>query len=87
MTTPEIKSFVQRLIRRELRPGELAALTTRDLDDINTYLAECAEVNLADYGYSSMGVVGATFRPSLVTAHPKRSYSEEEILAEFGVLH
>lgn len=83
MTTPEIRSFIQRLTRRELIPGELAALTTRDLDNINAYLAECAEVSRAPYGYGR-GVASATFRSG--PAAPRRTYSEAEILAEFGVL-
>ncbi|CAA9588456.1 MAG: hypothetical protein AVDCRST_MAG86-4110 [uncultured Truepera sp.] len=83
MTTPEIRSFIQRLTRRELIPGELAALTTRDLDDINAYLAECAEVTRAPYGYGG-GLASATSRSD--PAAPRRTYTEAEILAEFGVL-
>ena len=47
MTRTEIASFIQRLMRRELGDGELSALTTRDLDDINTYLAERAKASRA----------------------------------------
>ena len=47
MTRSEIASFIQRLMRRELGDGELSALTTRDLDDINTYLAERAKTSRA----------------------------------------
>lgn len=78
MTTPEITLFIQRLMRRELLEGELSALTTRDLDDINTYLAERAKAgrNLSR---------GAARLPSPVP-RTARTYSEEEILLELGAL-
>ena len=78
MTSDEIHSFIQRLVRRELEPGELSALTTRDLGDINVYLAEYANTDLGS------GV--DTLVPALGTQTAKRTYSEEEILLEFGVL-
>lgn len=82
--TQEIQSFIQRLMRRELKEGELSTLTTRDLDDINAYLAAYASADLAVYG--SCRPLSATFRPSSAVEKPKQSFSEEEILAEFGVL-
>lgn len=79
MTPDEIHSFIQRLVCRELRPGELSALTTRDLGDINLHLAEYANT---DRSLSNKIMeLSKTERPV-----PKRSYSEEEILSEFGVL-
>ena len=74
MTTPEIASFIQRLMRRELCEGELSALTTRDLDDINTYLAERAKANRAKIGVEKL--------PTLKAA---QTYSEREILSELGI--
>lgn len=75
----EIHSFIQRLLRRELKPGELSALTTRDLRDINFHLAEYANTDRS-LGNKVTGLSAASRRS------PKRSYSEEEILLEFGVL-
>ena len=77
MTPAEIETFVKRLKRRELGSAELSALTTRDLDDINTYLA------------ARLGALENP--PSKRCASPKRTgltlrhheYSEAEILAEF----
>ena len=79
MTPEEIHSFIQRLVCRELRPGELSALTTRDLGDINLHLTEYANT---DRSLSSKIMEFSTTerRPA------RRSYSEEEILSEFGVL-
>lgn len=78
MTPNEIHSFIQRLVCRELRPGELSALTTRDLGDISFHLAEYANT---DRGLSNKNIEAITERQT-----PKRTYSEEEILSEFGVL-
>ncbi len=85
MTAAEIASFVHRLLHRELAKEELAALTTQDLATINAYLAEYAKA------YSSSIYAAATpasahhgrrrFRDS-----QPRTYTEEEILAELGVL-
>jgi hypothetical protein len=72
MTTAEIETFVQRLQRRELGSAELSALTTRDLDDINAYLA---------------ARLGALRNPSPKRTGPAsrhHEYSEAEILAEFA---
>jgi hypothetical protein len=73
MTADEISSFVHRLLRRELTKEELSAITTRDLSDINTYLAE--------YARTFESAINATTR-----AEPKRTYTEDEILAELGLL-
>ena len=83
VTTQEIQSFIQRLMRRELKKGELSTLTTRDLDDINAHLAAYASADLAVHG--SYRPLSATFRPSSAAQRLKRTFSEAEILAEFGV--
>ena len=71
MTASEISSFVHRLLRRELTKEELSSLTTADLGEINAYLAEYAKV----------------FASALEAApEPKRTYTEDEILAELGLL-
>jgi hypothetical protein len=88
VTTDEIKSFIQRLMRRELEAGELADLTTRDLGDINAYLAAHTQADLAacdDTPNGFPGGLGSLSRPGTTTA-TKRTYTEAEILAEFGVL-
>lgn len=77
MTTAEIETFVQRLKRRELCSAELSALTTRDLDDINAYLA----ARLAALKNPSPKRCASPKRPSLASRHCE--YSEAEILAEF----
>ena len=93
MTTPEIASFIQRLMRRELCEGELSALTTRDLDDINTYLAERAKANRAarpsslpksQSAQQSVQQRVKTVQQGLQTLKDTRTYSEREILQELG---
>jgi hypothetical protein len=89
VTTDEIKSFIQRLMRRELEAGELADLTTRDLGDINAYLAAHTQTDLAAYDdtpdrFKPDGLPGLSEPGTITTA--KRTYTEAEILAEFGVL-
>ena len=100
MQTPEIASFIQRLMRRELGDGELSALTTRDLDDINTYLAERAKASRAaqhSTRYNAEAGVKPGLKPSveqrvktiqggLQAFKTARTYSEREILLELGVL-
>ena len=99
MQTPEIASFIQRLMRRELGDGELSALTTRDLDDINTYLAERAKASRAaqhSTRHNTEAGVKPSIKPSveqrvktiqggLQAFKNARTYSEREILLELGV--
>ncbi len=94
MTTPEIASFIQRLMRRELCDGELSALTTRDLDDINTYLGERAKAKRESLLSSSQKTQTSvqqgvqqrieTVQHSLQKFKNARTYSENEILQELG---
>lgn len=94
MTTQEISSFIQRLMRRDLYEGELSALTTRDLDDINTYLAERAKANRATLpskpqkaqsgAQQSVQQRVKTVQQGLQTFKDARTYSEKEILQELG---
>ena len=88
MQTPEIASFIQRLMRRELGDGELSALTTRDLDDINTYLAERAKASREAKGKTKQSVEQRvkTIQGGLQAFKTARTYSEREILLELGVL-
>lgn len=78
MTPAEIETFVQRLKRRELGSAELSALTTRDLDDINAYLANRlgALRNPAPKRGAGLKRTGPASR--------HHEYSEAEILAEFA---
>lgn len=73
MTASEISSFVHRLLRRELTKEELSSLTTADLGEINAYLAEYAKV------------FASALEPA-PAPEPKRIYTEDEILAELGLL-
>ncbi len=73
MTASEISSFVHRLLRHELTKEELSSLTTADLGEINAYLAEYAKVY-------------AKAIESAPAPEPRRTYTEEEILAELGLL-
>lgn len=77
MTPAEIETFVQRLKRRELGSAELSALTTRDLDDINAYLA----ARLEAFRKPSLKRCASAKRTALVSHD--REYTEAEILAEF----
>lgn len=75
MNAADIPHFIYRLTHGELPQKELAALTTRDLDTINHYLAERLEPVLAARRETA----------DLFTTHPARTYSEEEILLELGL--
>jgi hypothetical protein len=80
MTTAEIEAFVGRLQRRELGATELSALTTRDLDDINAYLAARLSARNGPPRSRSNGPREGARRAS---GPPRsREYSEAEILAE-----
>lgn len=79
VTPPEIALFIGRLMRRELAQGELSALTTRDLDAINHYLIERAKARSARQRPAN--------RPPRDKVHAtgaQRTYTEQEILAEFA---
>lgn len=78
MTPAEIETFVQRLKRRELGSAELSALTTRDLDDINAYLA----TRLGALRNPAPKWGAGLKRTGPVSRH--QEYSEAEILAEFA---
>ena len=65
-------------MRRELAQGELSALTTRDLDAINHYLTERAKARQAARQRVGSGSSRAAPRPP----EAKRTYTEQEILAE-----
>lgn len=80
VTHPEIALFIGRLMRRELAQGELSALTTRDLDAINHYLTERAKARLS----ARQRVGSSSPRAALRPPEAKRTYTEREILAEFG---
>lgn len=100
MNAPEITAFVHRLLRRELTREELAALSTRDLDDINLHLAEFAQVynptvhqtrNLGRPSNRAERTQVPQSRGGPAQAKPAqvkmdRTYSEQEILAELGWL-
>jgi hypothetical protein len=80
MTTAEIEAFVGRLQRRELGATELSALTTRDLDAINAYLAARLGTRNSAPRPRGEGLREGARRAS---GPPRsREYSEAEILAE-----
>lgn len=66
-------------MRRELAQGELSALTTRDLDAINHYLTERAKARQS----ARQGVTNCS-RDKVHAVGAQRTYTEQEILAEFG---
>lgn len=81
MTTAEIEAFVGRLQRRELGATELSALTTRDLDDINAYLA--ARLSARNSPPRSQSEKLNREGARRASGPPRsREYSEAEILAE-----
>lgn len=68
-------------MRRELAQGELSALTTRDLDAINHYLTERANARQS----ARQRVASRPPRDKVHATGARRTYTEQEILAEFGV--
>lgn len=78
-------------MRRELVQGELSALTTRDLDAINHYLTERAKARqaarqqVASRALREKVVRDKTLKDRVHAAAAQRTYTEQEILAEFGL--
>lgn len=78
-------------MRRELAQGELSALTTRDLDAINHYLTERAKARqavrqrVANRALREKTLREKILRDKVHAAGAQRTYSEQEILAEFGL--
>ncbi len=81
VTDTQISRFVDRLIASEVKPAEFGALSSEDLRHINRCLRGRRQAQMQEY-------VNAVFsfrlqhRLEQTTPKPKRSYSEEEILAE-----
>ena len=77
-------------MRRELAHGELSALTTRDLDAINHYLTERAKARqavrqrVANRAQREKVVRDKILQASGHAAGAQRTYTEQEILAEFS---
>lgn len=80
MTSDQLLLFVHRLQRREVTTEELAHLSTDDLVAINLHLLE----NRRAHGLSYCDE-GFVYGSMIITAGPKRTYTEQEILAEFGI--
>lgn len=76
-------------MRRELAEGELSALTTRDLDAINHYLSERAKARQSARQQVANRVRERVLRDELkdrvFTTGGQRTYTEQEILAEFSL--
>ena len=78
-------------MRRELARGELSTLTTRDLDAINHYLTERAKLRqaarqrVANRALQEKGVRDKILENRAQAAGAQRTYTEQEILAEFGL--
>ncbi len=78
-------------MRRELAQGELSALTTRDLDAINHYLTERARARqtarqrVANRALKERVVRDKILKNKVDATGAQRTYTEQEILAEFGL--
>lgn len=76
-------------MRRELAHGELSTLTTRDLDAINHYLTERAKARkaarqqVANRALREKVVRDEMLKNGVHAAGARRTYTEQEILAEF----
>jgi hypothetical protein len=81
MTPEQIRLFVYRLRHQSVSRAELEVLSPKDLTAINLHL-------LRDrYRRGHSGGVDLLFYGSMVISEaPKRTYSEQEILAELGVV-
>ncbi len=80
MTSDQLLLFVYRLQRREVTTQELAQLSTDDLIAINLHLLENRRAHGLDYRDE-----GFVYGSMVITEGPKRTYSEEEIFADFGI--
>lgn len=80
MTSEQLLLFVYRLQRREVTPQELAQLSVDDLLAINLHLLE----NRRAHGLDCRDE-GFVYGSMVISEGPKRTYSEQEILAEFGI--
>ena len=84
MTSEQIKTFVDRLVKRSVSGAELASLSLGDLTAINLHLLENRRA--AGQGYREFaGPERFVYGSMVVSSEPRRTYSEAEILAELGV--
>ena len=79
MTDTQVSHFVARLIASEVKPAEFGALSPEDLRSINRCLKSRRQAQMQEYVNA---VFSFRLQHGLEQATPKRSYSEEEILAE-----
>jgi hypothetical protein len=85
MTSEQLLLFVYRLQRREVTTQELARLSVDDLIAINIYLLENRKAHGLDYRNEGFVNEGFVYGSMVISEGLKRTYSEEEILAEFGI--
>lgn len=90
MTTEQINIFVYRLLLNEVTRAELEALSVEDLTAINLHLFRSRRDSKHDThaltGPVTFGSLAVSEGPKRITAcRTQRTYSEAEILAEFGV--
>ena len=80
MTSEQLLFLVYRLQRREVTTQELAQLSTNDLIAINLKLLENRRALGLDHRDE-----GFVYGSMVISEGPKRTYTEQEILAEFGI--
>ena len=79
MTDTQISHFVDRLIASEVKPAEFGALSPEDLRHINGCLKRRRQAQTQEYVNA---VFSFRLQHRLEQTTPKRSYLEDEILAE-----
>lgn len=84
MTPDQTKIFVYRLLNCEVSMAELAELSIPDHTDVNVYLLNHQHV-LELKGRNVPGLERFVVASMILNRVPQKTYSEQEILAEFGI--
>lgn len=83
MTDTQIASFVERLNADRVKPEELAALPVDEFRKVTDYLEQRRQRYVRQYTHA---VLASCASPTQDGSSEKRTYSENEILSEFGDL-
>jgi len=83
VTDTQIASFVERLNADKVKPEELAAMPVGEFKRVTDYLEQRRQLYLRQY---TKAVLASCASMPLGGSSAKRTYSENEILSEFGDL-
>lgn len=83
MNSADVSSFVDRLARNEVLYDEFQDFEAADWEAVKGYLLDHKMVRLQRH-INAVHLIKTKAKPMWARSRPKRSYSEKEILAEFG---